>query len=92
MQYGFRDDSDCNSAKAQMQFNAKTQGYNKNLLIDIRKAFDSIDRVKLRTKIDNLLGKEGKLLKAFIDLYDCLNPNIYGKSIHPTKGGPKVTY
>ena len=72
MQYSFRDNSDCNSAKVQMLFNAKTKNYN------IRKAFDSIDWVKLRTKLDNLLGKDGRLLKAFVNLYDCLNLNICG--------------
>ena len=34
----------------------KSLGYNKNLLIDIRKAFDSIDKIKLRAKIDSMLG------------------------------------
>ena len=46
IQFGFRENSDCNVAKLMIWINSLENGYNKHLLIDIKKAFDSINRDK----------------------------------------------
>ncbi|MGL5920981.1 MAG: reverse transcriptase domain-containing protein [Bacteroidales bacterium] len=88
-QFGFKEHSDCNLAKAMVVYNAKKKGMDKLILIDVRKAFDSIDRIILRRKIIELLGNNGYILQLFIDIYDMLNIEILGTKISPTIGGPQ---
>ena len=59
-------------------YNSSKLGYKKHLLIDIKKAFDSINRKKLKemTRAD-LKEKEQKLLMNFIDIYDSIPFKTY---------------
>ena len=50
-QFGFHEGSDCNMTKISTWYNSSKLGYKKLLLIDIRKAFDSIIRIKLKKMI-----------------------------------------
>lgn len=89
-QFGFREGSDCNMAKILTWYNSSKLGYKKLLLIDIRKAFDSIIRIKLKKMIQtDFTDKEKLLLLNFIDIYDQITLDILGKEIYPTRGGPQ---
>lgn len=65
------------------------KGMQKQLLIDVKEAFDSMDRNKAREKARTLLGNEAGLVLGFLDLYDLLGMEIAGEIIWPTKGGPQ---
>ena len=43
-QFGFKEESDCNLTKFMMIYNAVEMGLKKQLLIDVRKAYDSLNR------------------------------------------------
>ncbi|MGL4521223.1 MAG: reverse transcriptase domain-containing protein [Bacilli bacterium] len=88
-QYGFREESDPNIAKIMMIYNASKGEMKKNLLIDIKKAFDSIDRKILEEKIKNLLGDNSLLYLLFLKIYNHLNIKVLSKTIRPTVGGPQ---
>ena len=89
-QFGFRENSDCNLAKILVWYNNSKLGYKKQLLIDIQKAFDSINRQKLKEMLENdFKGEEKEIIIDFLDLYENINYNILGKMLHPTKGGPQ---
>ena len=89
-QFGFRERSDCNLAKILVWYNNSKLGYNKHLLIDIQKAFDSINRQKLKEMIVNdFEGEDKEIIIDFLDIYENINYNILGKILHPTKGGPQ---
>ena len=47
-QFGFKKGSICNTAKILTWYNSTKLGLKKHLLIDIKKAFDSINRRKLK--------------------------------------------
>ena len=90
IQFGFIGEGDCNIAKVLVWYNANQKGYNKHLLIDIKKAFDSINRNKLREMLSqDFKGKELALLTGFIDIYDTIEINMIDERIYPTKGGPQ---
>ena len=57
MQFGFIEERNCKLAKIQVWYNSFTTGVNKSLLIDIKKAFDSINRNKLREMIEKIFKK-----------------------------------
>ena len=89
-QLGFRKGSDCNMAKILTWYNSSKMDYKKLLLIDIRKAFDSIDRKKLKEMIQTDFKENDKtLLMNFIDIYEQISLEILGKVIYPSRGGPK---
>ena len=52
-QYAVKDRSDINLAKIDMAF-AANKGYNKMLLIDIKKAYDSVNLKFLKSKISEV--------------------------------------
>ena len=55
-------------------------GLNKHLLIDIKKAFDYINRNKLREMLEkDFFEKDFELIRGFIDIYDSLEVNIIGE-------------
>ena len=90
MQYGFIQGGDCNLAKIMVQYQANKKGLDKHLLIDIKKAFDFINRFKLREILKgDFIGKDLELITGFIDIYDSLEIEILGERIYPTKGGPQ---
>ena len=89
-QFGFREGADCNTAKIMTWYNSSKLGYKKHLLIDIKKAFDSINRRKLKEMIQtDFKEKEQKLLMNFIDIYDNISLNILDEEINPSRGGPQ---
>ena len=89
-QFGFREGADCNAAKIMTWYNSSKLGFKKLLLIDIKKAFDSINRKKLKEMIQtDFKEKEQRLLIDFIDIYDNISLNILDEEINPTKGGPQ---
>ena len=89
-QYGFIEGGNCNIAKIMIWYYAKKKGLNKHLLIDIKKAFDTINRGKLKNMlIEDFNGDNLNLLLSFIDIYDSLTIDIIDNQIFPTKGGPQ---
>ena len=86
LQYGFREESDCNLAKMMVLYNSKEKGYTKHILIDVKKAFDSIDRNVLRNKIAKEFGKNGSIVLKFIEIYDMIGLCI---NLYPSKGDHK---
>ena len=65
-QFGFRPNRDCSLAKAMIAYYAKKEGMNKNLLVDVRKAYDSVTREKLLDKIKLKYGERGNILKRIM--------------------------
>ena len=60
------------------------------LLIDVKKAYDSVDREKLKKKItEKFSEKEATILNLFIDAYRLLQLDFYGTIIQPTMGLPQ---
>ena len=89
-QFGFKEGSDCNLAKTLTWFNSMKLGLKKQLLIDIQKAFDSINRNKLKEMVSKDFDEVDKtIINRFIELYDNIQHNVLGKYIYPTKGGPQ---
>jgi hypothetical protein len=66
-------------------------GKNKAVLIDIKKAFDSVVWIVLEDNITNLLGREGQILIIFLAIYKALILKIAGGEIEPEKGSPQCT-
>ena len=52
-QYGFKEGSDCSIAKTMIYYKSKKYNFNKALLIDISKAYDSVNRNKLKEIINS---------------------------------------
>ena len=95
-QYGFVAKRGCNHAKLNLYFNWVTRRHNFLLLIDVKKAFDSVNHEVLESKLKAMLEDrpEGlQLLMGFLDIYKNLQYEILGKTIYPTQGvGQGTTY
>ena len=90
IQFGFRENSDCNVAKLMIWINNLVTGYNKHLLIDIKKEIDIINREILKKMIINdFEGDEQCFLLTFVKFWDYLSISILGEKIAPSKGGPQ---
>ena len=61
IQFGFKTGSDCSIAKTMILYKCKKYNYNKSLLIDIKKAYDSVNRVTLKSIILKYFGESGKI-------------------------------
>ena len=73
MQFRFIDGGSGNQAKLAVWYNSIAKGLGKCLLIDIKKAFDSIDRDILKNMIENdFVGDQKEILISFIKLYNSL--------------------
>ena len=56
----------------------------------MKKAFDSINRDKLRIILaENFSGDNPNLILNFLDIYDTIEIDILGTKIYTTKGGPQ---
>ena len=91
-QYAARDGSDCNLAKLRMYFLNKKKGLTKALLIDIRKAFDSVKLELLQEKLRNLLHEDeaaNTLIGLMIEVYKLIVLNINGNLVYPQNGLPQ---
>ena len=90
-QFGFRPKSDCGLAKAMIYYKAKQHKYNKALLIDIKKAYDTVDLEILKHIINEEYENPNKkqLLINFIKIYQGLILIINGDKINTTRGLPQ---
>ena len=89
-QYGFKEGSDCSIAKTMIYYKSKKYNYNKALLIDVCKAYDSVNRNKLKEIIiNNYKDEEAKFLIYFIEIYDNLTMMIEDEPINSINGLPQ---
>ena len=88
-QFGFKSGSDCGIAKTMILYKCRKYNYNKSLLIDIKKAYDSVNRDILKNIISKNFGETGKILIDFISIYDGLTTIINGKAINNIYGLPQ---
>jgi hypothetical protein len=86
MQFGFTEGSDCNIAKIMMWINSQKEGLKKHLLIDVKKAFDSINRLKLLEMLrEDFKDEEFKLFSYFLEIYNTIEIDMMNSKIFPTK-------
>ena len=90
-QFGFRPKSDCGIAKAMIFFNAKKYQFNKSLLIDIKKAYDTVNLDKLINIVNENFNNEvdRTIINSFIKIYQKLVLIINNTEIHPNRGLPQ---
>ena len=88
-QFGFKAGSDCGIAKAMIIYKSKKYNYNKSLLIDIKKAYDSVNRDILKRIINDTFKESGYILLYFINIYDSLTTVINGIEINNINGLPQ---
>ena len=88
-QFGFKAGSDCGIAKAMIIYKSKKYNYNKSLLIDIKKAYDSVNRDILKKIINDTFKESGNILLYFINIYDSLTTVINGIEINNINGLPQ---
>ena len=90
-QFGFRPKSDCGLAKAMIFFNAKKYKYNKSLLIDIKKSYDSVNLDKLIQIVNKLFKNKADniIINSFIKIYQKLTLIINNTEINPNRGLPQ---
>ena len=62
----------------------------KAILINVKKAYDSVSRNKLKETITyNFNAQEANFLKSFIEIYEILRIDIYRHEINPIHGVPQ---
>lgn len=89
-QYGFKQGSDINMAKLHLSLDMQLNKRTKALLIDLRKAYDTVDLDKLTDTIkQDYPQNEAELLLSFVNLYKTLNMEIAGGTVNPTRGLPQ---
>ena len=90
-QHGGRHDRSTTTAKIQMAYNIKIKGYDKILLIDLRKAFDLVNHEQIIKAIDNKIKDpiDKMILKNILQIYKYINFNVQQHVIHPTRGVPQ---
>ena len=91
-QFGGRIGQDTTLARILLNYKAINNRLNKILLIDLKKAFDCVDRKILKEKInnDNNINEINKaLLNNILTIYDSININILNDIIEPTRGVPQ---
>ena len=91
-QFGGRKGLDTTLAKLLINYKATTKSMEKILLIDLKKAFDLVDRSILIKKIEtdnNLKQHQKQLIKHILEIYSSINVEILGQEINQTKGIPQ---
>ena len=89
-QFGFKKGSSCSIGKTMIYYKSKKFKFNKALLIDVRKAYDSVDRNILKECIENNFDEEdAAFLNNFIKIYDQLTMIINNSEIKATCGLPQ---
>ena len=69
VQFGFVERGNCNIAKIMMWYQLKQNWFSKHLLIDIKKAFDSIGQNQLRNFLnEDFQSEQLSVLLHFIDI------------------------
>ena len=94
-QFGFKDNSSCSMAKLRVAYISHKRKFDKLLLVDVKKAFDSVNLDKLSTSstMDRLSSEARQILMNIINIYRHLQINLYGKTISPEIGLPQgATY
>ncbi|MBR2141257.1 MAG: hypothetical protein IJ853_02775 [Rickettsiales bacterium] len=90
-QHGGREHMSTMTAKIQMIYNMAKNGYDKILLIDLRKAFDLVDHLSLKdsinTKVVDKINK--KILLNVLSIYEKITIRVENHKIHPTRGVPQ---
>ena len=79
-------------ARILLNYKEINYGLNKILLIDLKKAFDCVDRNILKEKInkDSKINETNKaLINNILTIYDSININICNDIIEPTRGVPQ---
>ena len=89
-QFGFKVDSDINSAKLYLAYIMYKNGFKRALLIDLRKACDLVNIENLIKIIDEKFSNnEAEQLKSILYLYQKMNMSIQGEKIEPSNGLPQ---
>ena len=89
-QHGGRTQYSTNTAKMNLIYSAKTKGYTYCLLLDLSKAFDKVDRTKLRTVISNLSDNQlRQILLNTLSIYSQIQVEIDNEIINPTREIPQ---
>ena len=90
-QHGARQYHGTNTAKISLLYKMKTEGYNKILLIDLKKAFDLLDRATLKNDIIKKfkMSTTTNILLNIIKIYESINIYVEQETIHPTRGVPQ---
>ena len=70
-------------------YKSKKYNYNKSLLIDIKKAYDSVNRDILKRIINSTFKESGNIHLYFINIYESLTTIINGKEINNINGLPQ---
>ena len=86
--FGFQTGRDCGIATATVMMKVKENGFNKILLIDIKKAYDSVDLETLKKIIIKKIPNNAILLD-FINIYQQLTMIINDEKINFTRGLPQ---
>ena len=85
-EFGFKSGSHFLIIRTMIDFIAKKKGLNKTLLIDIMKAYNSVNLDKLKEMIKTKLGTIVCLFPTFVDIYKDLEIILGNKQINPTRG------
>ena len=89
-QHGGRTQYSTNTAKLNLIYMAHTKGYNYSLLLDLSKAFDKVNREKLKIIIQTIPNQNlSNLLQYITEIYDKIEIEIEGEQIKPTRGIPQ---
>ena len=91
-QFGGRTGQNTILARILLNYKAINNRFNKILLIDLKKAFDCVDRNILKEKInkDSKINESNKgLINNILTIYDSININIHNDIIEPTRGVPQ---
>ena len=72
-------------------FNAKKYKYDKSLIIDIKKAYDSVNLEKLIEIVNKLFKNKADnfIINSFIKIYQKLTSTINNTEINPDRGLPQ---
>ena len=86
-QFAIKDESDVSIAKLQILYKHKQKNLKRLLLIDVKKAFDSIDREKLLSIAKDKLDETTyAIIEKMMTIYNMISLNIGSQQIHPKKG------
>ena len=90
-QHGARENKNTMTAKLQLLYTMNQKGYNKILLIDLKKAFDLVDHNILLQSIEETIKDQNDklILKNIFKIYKSININIEDTDIHSTRGVPQ---
>jgi len=94
-QHGARENRNVNTAKIELLLQAKAEGLNKALLLDLEKAFDTVKRDKLEEQLKIFCENDEilyNMLKHILIIYQNINYDICGTLIEPSTGIPQGSF